>query len=207
MRFGGGLSVDLAEFQTNLVPFPRFNFCLASYAPFITAEQAYHNQLTVAQITKACFAPDNALTGCDGKYMACCLLYRGCVGAKDVNAAIADIKTKSNIRFVDWSPASFKVGINCQAPAVVPGSDLGNVPRAVCMLGNNAAVGDAFSRLNYKFHVMYAKRAFVYWYLAEGMEEAEFSEAHVDINELVEEYDKIEKEHEEVEEICNDEIY
>lgn len=51
-----------------------------------------------------------------GKYMACCLLYRGDVVPKDVNAAIATIKTKRSIQFVDWCPTGFKVGINYQPP-------------------------------------------------------------------------------------------
>ena len=52
--------------------------------------------------------------------MACCMLYRGDVVPKDVNAAIATIKTKRTIQFVDWCPTGFKVGINYQ---VILGSD------------------------------------------------------------------------------------
>lgn len=37
-----------------------------------------------------------------GKYMACCLLYRGDVVPKEVNAAIAAIKMEKTIQFVDW---------------------------------------------------------------------------------------------------------
>lgn len=44
-----------------------------------------------------------------GKYMAVCLLYRGDVVPKDVNASIASIKTKRTIQFVDWCPTGFKV--------------------------------------------------------------------------------------------------
>ncbi|KAG1416217.1 hypothetical protein G6F57_023789 [Rhizopus arrhizus] len=56
--------------------------------------------------------------------MSCCLLYRGDVVPKDTNAAIANIKTKRTIQFVDWCPTGFKVGINCRRPAAVPGGDL-----------------------------------------------------------------------------------
>lgn len=97
------------------MPYPRIHFPLATYAPVISAEKAYHEQLSVAEITNACFEPANQMVKCDprhGKYMACCLLYRGDVVPKDVNAAIATIKTKRTIQFVDWCPTGFKVGWN-----------------------------------------------------------------------------------------------
>merc|ERR1719264_2421448 len=53
-----------------------------------------------------------------GKYMACCMMYRGDVVPKDVNAAVATIKTKRTIQFVDWCPTGFKCGINYQPPTV-----------------------------------------------------------------------------------------
>ena len=114
LRFDGALNVDLTEFQTNLVPYPRIHFPLVTYAPVISAEKAYHEQLTVGEITNACFEPANQMVKCDprhGKYMACCMLYRGDVVPKDVNAAIATIKTKRSIQFVDWCPTGFKVTI------------------------------------------------------------------------------------------------
>uniref|UniRef100_A0A2K6AMN8 Tubulin alpha 1c n=1 Tax=Macaca nemestrina TaxID=9545 RepID=A0A2K6AMN8_MACNE len=147
------LVLDRIQFQTNLVPYPRIHFPLATYAPVISAEKAYHEQLTVAEITNACFEPANQMVKCDprhGKYMACCLLYRGDVVPKDVNAAIATIKTKRTIQFVDWCPTGFKVGINYQPPTVVPGGDLAKVQRAVCMLSNTTAIAEAWARLDHK---------------------------------------------------------
>ncbi|NXO11891.1 TBA1C protein, partial [Oriolus oriolus] len=188
------LNVDLTEFQTNLVPYPRIHFPLATYAPVISAEKAYHEQLSVAEITNACFEPANQMVKCDprhGKYMACCLLYRGDVVPKDVNAAIATIKTKRSIQFVDWCPTGFKVGINYQPPTVVPGGDLAKVQRAVCMLSNTTAIAEAWARLDHKFDLMYAKRAFVHWYVGEGMEEGEFSEAREDMAALEKDYEEV----------------
>ncbi|XP_055958283.1 tubulin alpha-2/alpha-4 chain-like [Patella vulgata] len=194
LRFDGALNVDLTEFQTNLVPYPRIHFPLATYAPVISAEKAYHEQLTVAEITNACFEPANQMVKCDprhGKYMSCCMLYRGDVVPKDVNAAIATIKTKRTIQFVDWCPTGFKVGINYQPPTVVPGGDLAKVQRAVCMLSNTTAIAEAWARLDHKFDLMYAKRAFVHWYVGEGMEEGEFSEAREDLAALEKDYEEV----------------
>lgn len=71
LRFEGAVNVDLAEFQTNLVPYPRIHFPLITYAPFVSAAKAFHEQLTVAQLTNACFEPSQQMVKCDprhGKY-------------------------------------------------------------------------------------------------------------------------------------------
>merc|ERR1712066_1188821 len=134
LRFDGALNVDLTEFQTNLVPYPRIHFPLATYAPIISSEKAYHEQLTVSEITNACFEPTNQMVKCDprrGKYMACCMLY------------------------------------------------------------NTTAIAEAWARLDHKFDLMYAKRAFVHWYVGEGMEEGEFSEAREDLAALEKDYEEV----------------
>ncbi|RRT44842.1 hypothetical protein B296_00052938 [Ensete ventricosum] len=194
LRFDGALNVDVTEFQTNLVPYPRIHFMLSSYAPVISAEKAYHEQLSVAEITNSAFEPSSMMAKCDprhGKYMACCLMYRGDVVPKDVNAAVATIKTKRTIQFVDWCPTGFKCGINYQPPSVVPGGDLAKVQRAVCMISNSTSVAEVFSRIDHKFDLMYAKRAFVHWYVGEGMEEGEFSEAREDLAALEKDYEEV----------------
>lgn len=147
LRFDGALNVDLTEFQTNLVPYPRIHFPLATYSPIISAEKAFHEHMNVPEITNKCFEAGHQMVKCDprnGKYMACCLLFRGDVVPKDVNAAIATVKTKRAIQFVDWCPTGFKVGINYQPPTVVPGGDLAKMQRAVCMLSNTTAIAGIF---------------------------------------------------------------
>ena len=39
LRFDGAINVDLNEFQTNLVPYPRIHFPMATYSPIISADK------------------------------------------------------------------------------------------------------------------------------------------------------------------------
>nr|XP_023022659.1 tubulin alpha-1 chain-like [Leptinotarsa decemlineata] len=194
LRFEGAVNVDLTEFQTNLVPYPRIHFPLITYAPFIPANKASHEQLSVAQLTNACFEPANQMVKCDprkGKYMSCCLLYRGDVAPTDVNNAIMNIKSKRSIQFVDWCPTGFKVGINYMPPVAVPGGDLARVTRAVTMLSNSTAIREAWERLLQKFSLLYSKRSFVHHYVGEGMEEGEFQDAKEDLQALILDYKEV----------------
>lgn len=166
LRFDGSLNVDLNEFQTNLVPFPRIHFPLASYAPIVSHDKAVHESNSVAEMTMTCFEPNNQMVKCDprqGKYMSCALLYRGDVVPRDANAAVTTIKTKRTIQFVDWCPTGFKLGICNEPPATVPGGDTAPATRSLCMLSNTTAIAAAWSRLDHKFDLLYSKRAFVHW--------------------------------------------
>ena len=194
LRFEGSLNVDLNEFQTNLVPYPRIHFPLVSYSPMVSSNKSRHENFSILEITNGCFEPVSQMIKCDprqGKYMSCCLLYRGDVAPRDVNAAVSNIKSKRAIHFVDWCPTGFKVGINNEQPSVTPGSDMASTSRSVCMLANTTAMATLWSRLDHKFDLMYRKRAFVHWYVGEGMEEGEFNQAREDLAGLERDYEEV----------------
>jgi tubulin alpha len=191
LRFSGALNVDMNEFQTNLVPYPRIHFPLASYSPFVPASKGVHEQITVSDLTSNLFKSENQMVKCDSskaKYMACCILYRGDVVPKDVNSAISDVKAKRVIKFVDWSPAGFKIGINCKAPTIVDGGDLARVNKSCSMLASTTAIAEAFYSINRKFDMMFAKRAFLHWYTGEGIDETSFCEARENLAALEMDY-------------------
>ena len=194
LRFDGALNVDLNEFQTNLVPYPRIHYPLVSFAPVVAAARSAHEGHRVHDLTMQCFEPHSQMVVCDpraGKYMAVALLYRGDVVPRDCTAAVAALKAKTSFNLVEWCPTGFKLGINYQKPMRVPGGELAPVDRCVSMLSNTTAIAEAWNRLDHKFDLMYAKRAFVHWYVGEGMEEGEFSEAREDLAALEKDYEEV----------------
>ena len=98
---------------------------------------------------------------------------------------------KRTIQFVDWCPTGFKCGINYQTPKVIPNSNIAQFARSLCLISNCTSINEVFSKINHKFDLLYAKKAYLHWYLSEGMEESEFTNAREDLAFLEEDYKEI----------------
>ena len=99
--------------------------------------------------------------------MACCLLYRGDVLPKDSVSAVSQIKSKNTVSFVDWCPTGFKVSINSKPLTAKKESGFYPSKMSCSMLGNTTAIASMFAVIDHKFDLMYAKRAFVHWYVGD----------------------------------------
>merc|ERR1712176_858672 len=152
LRFDGELNVDLGEFQTNLVPFPRLHFMTTALAPVVSLKKKDHEAGTAREITDHVFQPQNMLVKyadfdpVEDKYMAISINYRGDIKSKEANSTVQWLKQNNKISFVEWCPTGFKIGLN-EVPAASIGDSeiLAAAKKNVTMIGNNVAVSRVFT--------------------------------------------------------------
>lgn len=188
VRYDGPLTASLGQLQTNLVPFPRLHYLQASMAPILSWNNVSHETITMQDLTSSLFSPETQLlTGDPGvtHVLACALLCRGDISVQEIRKAVARLKQQGLVKLVPWCPTGFKIGLCLQPPTCVRQSGLAPVTRSVVGLYNSTLLIPSINNVLHRVQNLYKKRAFVHWFVQEGMEEGELVEAQEGIKVLL----------------------
>lgn len=183
LRFPGQLNADLRKLAVNMVPFPRLHFFMTGFAPLSAQGTHVYRASTVNELTQQLFDPKNMMTASDprhGRYLAISAIFRGKVSMKEVDEQMFNIQNKNSNLFVEWIPNSVKTAV-CDIPPK-------GMKMSATFIGNSTAIQEVFKRISDQFSLMFARKAFLHWYISEGMDEMEFTEAESNMNDLVAEY-------------------
>ena len=187
LRFPGQLNSDLRKLAVNLVPFPRLHFFVVGFAPLYSRGSQRYISNSVCEISSQLFDAKNLLAACDprrGVFFTASAHFRGRVSPLTVDEQLACIQSRNSSYFVDWIPSNFKSAI-CDIPP--PGLKM-----AATFIGNNTAFRNLFKRVDSQFQKMYSRRAFVHWFVNEGLDAVEFDEARSNMADLIQEYEMYE---------------
>jgi len=129
------------------------------------------------------FDAKNMMVACDprhGRYLTASAMFRGKMATKDVEDQLANMHSKNSNLFVEWIPNNIKSSV-CDIPPR-------GVNKAATFIGNSTSIQELFKRVAEQFGAMFRRKAFVHWYVNEGMDLQEFNEAENNINDLIAEY-------------------
>ena len=183
MRFPGQLNSNLGKMFTNLVPFPRTRFFIQSYAPLNFNTSSQYKSPTVPDLVQQLFNPKNLMCDVDprsGRYLTGSVLFRGKLQTSEAEETLFVYK-QNNSNFVEWIPDSFHTSY-CDIPPT-------HSTLTATMIFHSTVITKMLRKFVDQFTVMFRRKAFLHWYLNEGMDEMEFTEAESIINDTISEYE------------------
>jgi tubulin beta len=188
LRFPGQLNSDLRKLAVNLTPFPRLHFFMMGIAPLTASGTEQYSQLSVPELTQQMFHPKNMMCASDprtGQFLTAAAMFRGNISTKQIDDQMLNVQAKNQHYFVEWIPNNIKSSV-CDIPPA-------HLKMSTTFLGNSTSIQTMFRRVATQFALMFRRKAFIHWYIGEGMDDMEFTEAESNVNDLVAEYQQYEE--------------
>ncbi|XP_017810008.3 tubulin beta-8 chain-like [Papio anubis] len=183
LRFPGQLNADLRKLAMNMIPSPRLHFFLSSFAPLTSRRSQPYRALTVTELTQQMFDARNMMAACNprhGRYLRVAAIFRGRITMREVDEHMFCLRNKKSRDFADWLPHNVKTTV-CDIPPR-------GLDRSATFIGNNTAIEELFKRVSEQFTALFRCNTFLHWYTGQGLYEMEFTQAEINIKDLVSEY-------------------
>lgn len=184
-RFPAELNTDLRKLATNMVPYPRLHFYIPGFLPLTTKHCGVPSSMPVKDLSKGILEPGNMLVACNpkkGKYLTVAAVFRGHMSVTEVEHEMNNVQEENEKFFVDWLANNMKIAV-CNIPS------RGKFDSATFIV-NTTSIQEIFKKILEKYRKMQDRKAFLHWYLGEGMEEEEFRNAQSSLVDLISEYER-----------------
>ncbi|ETN66583.1 tubulin beta-3 chain [Anopheles darlingi] len=188
-RYPGQLNSDLRKLLTNMVPYRKLHFFVPGLAPLGSRESECYRQTTVPELVHQLFGSSNLMAACDpsqGTYLTAAAIFRGRLSTRLIEEQMSGVRSRDRRLFSAFIPNNIKCAI-CDIP-----------PRGQKMsatfVANTTAITQLFRRIAQQYATMFRQKAFLHWYVGEGMEESEFEGMEQKLTALIDEYRSYEQE-------------
>ncbi|CAF4335203.1 unnamed protein product [Rotaria sp. Silwood2] len=181
------LNMDLRKLAVNMIPFPTLHFLTTSFSPLHARQIVRYQNINEHMLIKQMFNINNQMLAFNpqhGKYLTATGIFRGrTLSLKLLHDLIS--KEKTHQHFIQWIPNNCKIA-HCDIPPK-------GLSRSVTGIANNTGIIKQFDYILQPFTKLFQRRAFIHWFIGEGMEEIELIDGENRIKDLIKDYQQYEK--------------
>ncbi|CAD8141142.1 unnamed protein product [Paramecium pentaurelia] len=169
---------------SNMCPYPTLHFLIPSYGLLRSINDDIRKE-NEKELLKLLIKKDSKLFQCsmNPSYLSTTLIYR--------SKRIHNIYFRRNEYEISNIQHQFNNNSNiflCESSNYQVLSELAELKSTAVFLSNDAAIYKELDNLGSKFDRLYAKRAFIHWFVNEGLESGELTSAREDLAALIKDY-------------------
>ncbi|CAD8125041.1 unnamed protein product [Paramecium sonneborni] len=180
-------NISNSKLFQNMCPYPNLHYFIPSYGKMSSINDYIKKNQNQAQFIKYLTQKSIKLYQCPNnpQHLSTTLLLR----QQEENPFYGkfDLTLQNLEHFYNQSPRVFQ----CTSSNYQVLSELASMKQTGIFFSNDASIVYRFRQFGQKFDQIYAKRAFVWTYVTEGLEEWEFSEGRESLAQLQDEYNQI----------------
>ncbi|CAG9330654.1 unnamed protein product [Blepharisma stoltei] len=188
-RFPTDLCSDLRKFASNLVPYQNLHFLSNTMWPLVAQGACFcycsiqsTEMLTQNLFNREYHPHDPYPNSRFGPILSAVFTYLGKVDPAEAEIEFLKAKAENKSCYSEQIPDNLKYWI-CNAYTYMT--------RSGYFTYNSALIANTFKKAVDRFDDLYTRKAFIYKYQAEGMDESEFEEAKEDAVQLISEYQQL----------------
>ncbi len=177
-----GSCETLSGMAKRLAPNPSLKFLSIGMQPLTKGDSGLSRKVTAQELVYNILEERSNLSvgnPYNSKIPAFQAVFLGSARSADVDEAMTSLKKENSDMNVCGSDNSM-VNVYEIAPS---GSD-----NVLTLIMNSTSIQETLKSISSRFTVMFTRKAFLHWYIGEGMDEMEFVEAESDLSDLMTEY-------------------